>query len=79
VARPDITPGGPNITKEFIVGLEELRAYVASVDLGRQTPRLAEEEISLWSPGAGSWSSSPIVASDQLISAQCEGVVMARL
>jgi hypothetical protein len=42
-----------NITNEFILGLDILRAYDASVDVGRQTPRLSEEEVSLWSPGAG--------------------------
>jgi hypothetical protein len=43
-----------SITNEFILWLDILRAYDASVDLGCQTLRLAEEELSLWSPGAGS-------------------------
>jgi hypothetical protein len=42
-----------NITNEFILGLDILRAYNASVDIGLQTLRLAEEVVSLWSPGAG--------------------------
>jgi hypothetical protein len=36
-----------NITKEFILGLDILRVYDASADLGRQTLLLAEEEVSL--------------------------------
>jgi hypothetical protein len=36
-----------NITNDFILGLDILRAYDASVDIGRQTLRLAEEEIPL--------------------------------
>jgi hypothetical protein len=58
-----------NITNELILGLDILRAYDASVDLGRQTLRLAGEEISLWSPGA---------AKDQVMTAKCEGILMAR-
>jgi hypothetical protein len=66
-------------TNEFILGLDILRAYNASVDIGRQTLRLAEEEISLWSPGAGPRPSSLVVAKDQVIPAQCEKIVMARM
>jgi hypothetical protein len=47
--------------------------------LGRQTLRLEEEEVSLWSPWARPRPSSLVVAKDQVIPAQCEGVVMARL
>jgi hypothetical protein len=68
-----------NITNEFILGLDILRAYNASVDIGLQTLRLAEEEVSLWSPGAGPRPSSLVVAKDQVIPALCEGIVMARL
>jgi hypothetical protein len=43
--------------KQFILGLDILRAYDASLDLGRQTLRLAGEEVSQWSlgfrPGSG--------------------------
>jgi hypothetical protein len=42
-----------DITNEFILGLDILRADDAFVDIGRQTLRLAEEEVSLRSPGAG--------------------------
>jgi hypothetical protein len=44
-----------NITNKCILGLDILRAYDASVGLGRQTLRLAEEEVSLWSPGLPAW------------------------
>jgi hypothetical protein len=40
---------------------------------------LAEEEVSLWSPGAGPRPSSLIVDEDQVIPAQCKGTIMARL
>jgi hypothetical protein len=68
-----------NITNELILGLDILRACDASVDLGRQTLHLAEDEIPLWSPGAVRRPSSLVVASDQVIPAQCEGPVMAQL
>jgi hypothetical protein len=66
------------LTNEFILGLDILRAYDASVDIGQQTLRLAEE-VSLWSPGAEPRPSSLIVDEDQVIPALCEGTVMARL
>jgi hypothetical protein len=68
-----------NITDELILGLIILHTYDASVDIGRQTLRLADEEVSLWSPGAGSGPSSLVVANDHVITAQCEGIVMARM
>jgi hypothetical protein len=58
-----------NITNELILVLDILRTYDASVDLGRQTLRLAGEEISLWSPGA---------AKDQVMTAKCEGILIDR-
>jgi hypothetical protein len=64
-----------NITDELILGLNILRAYNASVDIGCQTLRLADEEVSLWSPGAGPRPSSLVVADDHVIPAQCEGIV----
>jgi hypothetical protein len=64
---------------EFILGLDILRAYDPSVDIGLQTLRLADEEVSLWSPGAGPRPSSLTVEEDEVIPAQCEGTVMARL
>jgi hypothetical protein len=68
-----------DITNELILGLDVLRPYDASVDIGRQTLRLAEEEVSLWSPGARPRPSNLVVAEDQVIPAQCEGIVMAKL
>jgi hypothetical protein len=63
---------------EFILGLDILRAYDASVDIGRQRLRLAEEEVSLWSPGVGLRLSSLVVAEYQVIPARCEGIIIAR-
>ncbi|XP_023716570.1 uncharacterized protein LOC111869344 [Cryptotermes secundus] len=68
-----------NITDELILGLHILRAYDASVDIGRQTQRLAEEELSLWSPGAGPRPSSLVDAKDNVNPAQSEGIVMAKM
>ncbi|XP_023702529.1 uncharacterized protein LOC111861847 [Cryptotermes secundus] len=68
-----------NITDELILGLDILRAYDASVDIGRQTLRLAEEEVSLWSPGAGPRPSNLVVAKDHVIPARSEGIVMAKM
>jgi hypothetical protein len=65
-----------DITNEFI---HTLRAYDASVDIGCQTVRLAEEEVSVWSPGAGPRPSGMVVAKDQVIPARCEGIIIARL
>jgi hypothetical protein len=61
-----------DITNEFILRLDILRAYDASVDIGRQTLGLAEEEISLWSPGAGLRPLSLTMDEDQVIPAQCD-------
>jgi hypothetical protein len=41
-----------SIVDEFILGLDFLRAYSASVDLGRRVLRVGQEEISLCSPPA---------------------------
>ncbi|XP_023708055.1 uncharacterized protein LOC111864779 [Cryptotermes secundus] len=67
-----------NITDELILGLDILRAYDVSVDIGRQTLCLAEEVL-LWSPGARPRPSSLTVAKDQVIPAQSEGIVLARM
>jgi hypothetical protein len=52
-------------TDEFIVGLDVLWAYDVSVDLGRHVLRLAQEEVTLWSPGTRRRSSRPTVVSDE--------------
>jgi hypothetical protein len=67
-----------DITNEFILGLDILCAYDATVDIGCQTLRLAEE-VSLWSPGARPRPSKLTVEKDQVIPAQCERTFMARL
>jgi hypothetical protein len=61
-----------DITDDLILGLNILCAYDASVDIGCQTLRLADEELSLWSPGEGPRPSSLIVVKDHMIPAQCE-------
>jgi hypothetical protein len=68
-----------NITDELIFRLDIQRAYDASVDIGVQTLRLANEEVSLWSPGVEPRPSSLVVADDHVIPAHCEGIVMARI
>jgi hypothetical protein len=68
-----------NITNNLILGLDILRPYDASVDIGREMLRMAEEVISLWSPGAVPRPYSLVVAKNQVIPAQCEGMIMARL
>jgi hypothetical protein len=59
-----------DITNELILGLRILRAYDAFADLGRETLRLAKEQVSLWSPGAGPRPSSLVVAKDHVIPAR---------
>jgi hypothetical protein len=67
------------INNEFTLSLYILHAYDASVVLRREMHRLAEEELSLWSPGAEPRPSSLAVAKDQVIPAKCEGILMVRL
>jgi hypothetical protein len=64
-----------DIANELILGLDVLRAYDASVDIGRQTLCLAEEEVSSCSPGAGPRPSSLVVAMAHVIPAWCQGIV----
>jgi hypothetical protein len=68
-----------DLTDELILGLDILRAYDASVDLGSQMLRLGEEEVSLWSPQTEPQPSRLIVVVDQVIPTQCKRVVMAHL
>jgi hypothetical protein len=67
------------MTNEFILGLDILRAYAASVDIERQTLRLAEEYILWWSPEAGPRPSNMIVEENKVMPALCKGTVMGRL
>jgi hypothetical protein len=48
------------------------------VDLGHHTLQVGQEEVLLWSPWAILWLSC-LVARDQVVLAQCEGVLIARL
>jgi hypothetical protein len=64
---------------EFMLRLDVLRAYNASVDLGRHMPQLGQEEVTLWRPGAQSTSSRFSPVCDEVITALCEKVVMVTL
>jgi predicted aspartyl protease len=67
------------IADEFILGLDVLRAYDASVDLGRHLLRLGQEEVTLWRPGVQPKSARLCLVGDEVIPARCERVIMARL
>jgi hypothetical protein len=67
------------VMDEFILGLDVLRAYDASVDLGCHLLRLGWEEVMLWRPGAQPKSARLSLVGDKVIPACCERVVMARL
>jgi hypothetical protein len=66
------------ITDEFILGLNVLRAYNASVDVGRHLLRLAQE-VTLWKTGVQPKSSRLSLVSNEVIPARCEKLVMASL
>jgi hypothetical protein len=67
------------VMDEFILGLDVLRAYDASVHLGHQLLGLGQEEVTLWRPGAQPKSSRLSLVGDEVILALGEQVVMARL
>jgi hypothetical protein len=67
------------VTDEFILGLDVLRVYDASVDLGRHVLLLGQEEVTLLRPGAQPKSARLSMVGDEVIPARCERVVMARL
>jgi hypothetical protein len=67
------------VTDEFILELDVLRAYDASVDLGRHLLRLGQEELTLWRPGAQPKSIRLSLVGDEVIPARCGRVVMPRL
>jgi len=67
------------VTDEFILGLDVLWAYDASVDLGRHLLRLGQEEVTLWRPGTQPKSARLSLDGDEVIPARCERVVMPRL
>jgi hypothetical protein len=67
------------ITDEFIIGLDVLRDYDASVDLERLLLRLGQEEVTLWKPGSQPKFARLSLVGDEVIPARCKRVVMARL
>ena len=67
------------VTDEFILRLDVLWAYVASVDIERHLLRLGLEEIILWRPGTLPISVRLCLVGDVVIPARCERVVMAKL
>jgi hypothetical protein len=56
------------ITDKFIIGLDVLRAYDVSMDLGSH---MGQEEVALWNSGARPTSSRLSLDSDEVISALC--------
>jgi hypothetical protein len=46
-----------SISDEFILGLNILRAYISSMDLGHIVLQLDDEEVPLWSSGEQPFSS----------------------
>lgn len=58
--------------KEFILGLDVLRAYDVSVDLECHLLRLGWEEVTLSRPGAQPKSARLSLVGDKVISARCE-------
>jgi hypothetical protein len=64
--------------KLCLVTVDILRAYDVSVDTGRQTLRLPDEMVLLWSPRARLLPSRLVVAKDQVVPSQCEGIVASR-
>jgi hypothetical protein len=66
-----------SITNELILGLDIMSTYNGSVDLGCQMLNLAEENLLLWSSLVGPRPFILVVASDQMVPAQCKVVVMA--
>jgi hypothetical protein len=67
------------ITDELILGLDVLRAYDASVDVGRHVLRMGREEMTLWRLGARPRSSRLTLLSDEVIPARRETLVTVRL
>jgi len=67
------------VTDEFILGLDVLRAYDASVDLGCHLLRLGREEVTLWRPGTQPKSARLSLVASVVIPARCERAVMAKL
>jgi len=67
------------VTDEFNLGLDVMRAYEASVDLGHHLLRLGQEVVTLWRPDARPKSARPSLAGDEEIPSRFERVLMARV
>jgi hypothetical protein len=52
---------------KFILGLDVLQAYNASVDLGCHLLRLGQEEVTLWRPGTQPKSARLLLVVDEVI------------
>jgi hypothetical protein len=68
-----------DITDKFILRLDILRAYEASLDVDSYVLRMGRKEFALWSPGSSPKSSRLNLLSDKVIPARCERVVTARV
>jgi hypothetical protein len=66
------------IANEFIVGLDVLSIYAASVNLGRHTLRLGDEEVFVSRSRAIARSCRLVLGSEQVMPTICNGVVMTR-
>jgi hypothetical protein len=60
-----------SLTNEFMLGLDLLRAYDASMDLRRKSLLITEEDVSPRGLGTGNRASSLVMTKDQVIPAQC--------
>jgi len=60
------------VTDEFILGLDVMRAYDVSMDLGRHLLRLGREEVTLWRPGTRPKSARLSLVGNEVIPARCE-------
>jgi hypothetical protein len=66
------------ITDQFILGLDVLRAYNASVDVGLCLLRLGQK-VTLWKTGVQQKSSRLSLVNEAVIAARCERVLIAKL
>jgi hypothetical protein len=73
-----------NITDEFVLGPDVLRAYDASVGEERHVLRMGREEVTLWNPGTRPRSSRLTLLSDEgslpdvrVVTAQLDAIIEA--
>ena len=69
----------PEVMDKFFLGPDVLWVYDTSMDLRCHLLQLGREEVMLWGPGAQPKSARLSLVGDDVILAQCERVVMARL